>query len=52
LREKRVQERDQRTKVTKTKGKRKVSQEFPREFMAKLLYSWGKRRYKKEKEKR
>ena len=26
--------------------------ELPREFTAKLLYSWGKRRYEREREKR
>ena len=31
---------------------KKFSQELPREFMAKLLYGWGKRRYKREREKR
>jgi len=31
---------------------KEFSQELPRELMAKLLYSWEKRRYKKEKEKR
>jgi len=32
--------------------KKEFSQELPREFMAKLLYGWGKRRYKREREKR
>ena len=32
--------------------KKKFSQELPREFMAKLLYSWGKRKYEREREKR
>ena len=31
---------------------KEFSQELPREFMAKLLYSWGKRRYEREREKR
>ena len=31
---------------------KEFSQELPREFMAKLLYSWGKRRYKRKREKR
>jgi len=31
---------------------KKFSRELPREFMAKLLYGWGKRRYKREREKR
>jgi len=31
---------------------KEFSQELPREFMAKLLYRWGKRRYKREREKR
>jgi len=31
---------------------REFSQELPREFTAKLLYGWGKRRYKREREKR
>jgi len=31
---------------------KKFSQELPREFTAKLLYGWGKRRYKREREKR
>jgi len=31
---------------------REFSQELPREFMAKLIYGWGKRRYKREREKR
>jgi len=31
---------------------KEFSQELPREFTAKLLYSWGKRRYKREREKR
>ena len=30
----------------------KFSQELPREFMAKLLYGWGRKRYEKEREKR
>jgi len=34
------------------KEEKKFSQELPREFMAKLLYGWGRRRYKKEREKR
>ena len=32
--------------------KKEFSQELSREFMAKLLYSWGKRRYEREREKR
>jgi len=32
--------------------KKEFSQELPREFIAKLLYGWGKRRYKREREKR
>ena len=31
---------------------KEFSQELPREFTAKLLYSWGRRRYKREREKR
>ena len=31
---------------------KEFSQELPREFMAKLLYSWGKRRYKRKRKKR
>ena len=31
---------------------REFSWELPREFMAKLIYGWGKRRYKREREKR
>ena len=31
---------------------KEFSQELSREFMAKLLYGWGKRRYKKKREKR
>ena len=31
---------------------KEFSWELPREFMAKLLYSWRKRRYKREREKR
>ena len=31
---------------------KEFSQKLPREFTAKLLYSWGKRRYKREREKR
>ena len=31
---------------------KEFSQELPREFMAKLLYGWRRRRYKKEREKR
>jgi len=31
---------------------KKFSRELPREFTAKLLYGWGRRRYKKEREKR
>jgi len=31
---------------------REFSRELPREFMAKLIYGWKKRRYKREKEKR
>ena len=31
---------------------KEFSWELPREFMAKLLYGWRKRRYKKEREKR
>ena len=34
------------------KKKREFSQELPREFTAKLIYGWGKRRYKREREKR
>jgi len=32
--------------------KKEFSRELPREFMAKLLYGWGKRRYEREREKR
>ena len=31
---------------------KEFSQELSREFTAKLIYSWGKRRYKREREKR
>jgi len=31
---------------------KEFSRELPREFTAKLLYSWGKRRYKRERKKR
>jgi len=31
---------------------KEFSRELPREFTAKLLYSWGKRRYKRERERR
>ena len=31
---------------------KEFSQELPREFMAKLLYGWGRKRYKREREKR
>jgi len=31
---------------------KEFSWELPREFTAKLLYGWGKRRYKREREKR
>jgi len=31
---------------------REFSQELPREFTAKLIYGWGKRRYKRKREKR
>jgi len=31
---------------------KEFSRELPREFMAKLLYEWGRRRYKREREKR
>jgi len=31
---------------------KEFSQELPREFMAKLLYGWEKRRYEREREKR
>ena len=31
---------------------KEFSQELPREFMAKLLYGWKKRRYKRERKKR
>jgi len=31
---------------------KEFSWELPREFTAKLLYSWGKRRYEREREKR
>ena len=34
------------------KEEKEFSRELPREFIAKLLYSWGKRRYKREREKR
>jgi len=34
------------------KKKKEFSQELPREFTAKLIYGWGKRRYKREREKR
>jgi len=32
--------------------KKEFSQELPREFMVKLLYRWGRKRYEKEREKR
>jgi len=32
--------------------KKKFSQELPREFTAKLLYGWGKRKYKRKREKK
>jgi len=32
--------------------KKEFSQELPREFMAKLLYGWGKKRYERERKKR
>ena len=31
---------------------KEFSRELPREFMAKLLYGWGRRRYEREREKR
>ena len=31
---------------------KEFSQELPREFMAKLLYGWGKRKYKRKRERR
>ena len=31
---------------------KEFSRELPREFTEKLLYSWGRRRYKREREKR
>jgi len=31
---------------------KEFSWELPREFMAKLLYGWGKKRYEKERERR
>ena len=31
---------------------KEFSWELPREFIAKLLYSWGRKRYKREREKR
>jgi len=31
---------------------KEFSRELPREFIAKLLYGWGQRRYKREREKR
>jgi len=31
---------------------KEFSQELPRKFTAKLLYRWGRKRYKKEREKR
>ena len=31
---------------------REFSQELPREFIAKLIYGWGKRRYERERKKR
>jgi len=34
------------------KKEKEFSQELPREFTAKLLYGWGKRRYEREREKR
>jgi len=32
--------------------KKEFSRELPREFTAKLLYSWGKKKYEREREKR
>ena len=34
------------------KEEREFSQKLPREFMAKLIYGWEKRKYKREREKR
>jgi len=34
------------------KEKKKLSQDLPREFTAKLLYRWERKRYEKEKKKR
>ena len=34
------------------KEEKEFSWELPKEFMAKLLYSWGRRRYKRKREKR
>ena len=34
------------------KEEKKFSQELPRELTAKLLYGWGRKRYKREREKR
>ena len=34
------------------KEKKEFSQELPREFTAKLLYGWEKRKYKRKREKR
>ena len=36
----------------KEEEEKEFSQELPREFTAKLLYGWGKRRYEREREKR
>jgi len=34
------------------KEEKEFSRELPREFMAKLLYGWGRKRYEREREKR
>jgi len=51
---KEVWEKGQRTKAIGVgrKKKKKFSQELPREFTAKLLYRWRRKRYEKEREKR
>ena len=34
------------------KEEKEFSHELPREFMAKLLYGWGRKRYERERERR
>ena len=45
---KKVWRRGWKTKITRTKRKKKeFSQEPPRKFIAKLLYKWEKKKYEK-----